>query len=187
MNTLIKLLNGWPVRLQAFNQEFNTVAQVEPYATGDALAISLINDDGLFARLTYNDPSIPLAVDECLVKTWSENAEWFESALAQLGLEKVSELPAGHATGWICRLAPRLILWPDRPPEPYPPAGGLEPLRALTGIKWFESIRIPHRGRVMLADEEGRIRGLAPNWRASLIAEQPIVGPAVLALPSELR
>jgi hypothetical protein len=63
----------------------------------------------------------------------------------------------------------------------------LDELQALVG-GYIEMVRIPGDAgkRVLFVDEEGRLKGLKPNVRASHIAGQLIVGNAVLCSPKEV-
>ena len=60
-------------------------------------------------------------------------------------------------------------------------------LQALVG-GYIEMVRIPGDAgkRVLFVDEEGRLKGLKPNVRASHLAGQLIVGKAVLCSPKEV-
>ena len=63
----------------------------------------------------------------------------------------------------------------------------LEELQALVG-GYIEMIRIPGDAgkRVLFVDEEGKLKGLKPNVRASHLAGQLIVGNALLCSPKEV-
>jgi hypothetical protein len=73
----------------------------------------------------------------------------------------------------------------------YTPRNGkkftLAELQALVG-GYIEMVRIPGDAgkRVLFVDEDGRLKGLKPNVRASQIAGQLIVGNAVLCSPKEV-
>jgi hypothetical protein len=73
----------------------------------------------------------------------------------------------------------------------YTPRNGkkftLAELQALVG-GYIEMVRIPgDAGKwVLFVDEDGRLKGLKPNVRASQIAGQLIVGNAVLCSPKEV-
>jgi hypothetical protein len=77
-----------------------------------------------------------------------------------------------------------------RDSQPMPRDGrkfSLDELQALVG-GYIEMVRIPGDAgkRVLFVDEEGRLKGLKPNVRASHIAGQLIVGNAVLCSPKEV-
>lgn len=60
------------------------------------------------------------------------------------------------------------------------PHFGLEELQAVVG-GYIEVV--PHATSdrlVLVVNEEGRLKGMAPNLKASLVAGRPIVGPAVV-------
>ena len=73
----------------------------------------------------------------------------------------------------------------------YTPRNGkkftLAELQALVG-GYIEMVRIPGDTgkRVLFVDEEGKLKGLKPNVRASHLAGQLIVGNAVLCSPKEV-
>ena len=73
----------------------------------------------------------------------------------------------------------------------YTPRNGkkftLSELQALVG-GYIEMVRIPGDAgkRVLFVDEEGKLKGLKPNVRASHLAGQLIVGNAVLCSPKEV-
>lgn len=47
---------------------------------------------------------------------------------------------------------------------------------------YFEVVRL-HDASILFVNEEGRLRRMIPNERASILAQRPIVGPVVLAGP----
>jgi Domain of unknown function (DUF3846) len=63
----------------------------------------------------------------------------------------------------------------------------LAELQALVG-GYIEMVRIPGAAgkRIFFVDEEGRLKKLKPNVRASRIAGQILVGNAVLCSPKEV-
>ena len=73
----------------------------------------------------------------------------------------------------------------------YTPRNGknftLADLQALVG-GYIEMVRIPGDAgrRVFFVDEEGRLKKLKPNVRASHVAGQLVVGNAVLCSPKEV-
>ena len=82
----------------------------------------------------------------------------------------------------------------------YEPSGGGTPCRPRNGKKfaldelqgliggYIEMVRIPGDAgrRVFFVDEEGRLKHLRPNVRASHLAGQLLVGNALLCSPKEV-
>lgn len=80
----VEALAGKILKVSAFGTAYTTVFTVDRYRLTNAPAIELVMvDDGeLFCTLTCNIPGTILADNEILVKTWSENEEVAECALA---------------------------------------------------------------------------------------------------------
>nr|ART39127.1 H353 [uncultured bacterium] len=64
----------------------------------------------------------------------------------------------------------------------------LDELQQLVG-GYIEMVRIPGDvgRRIFIVDEEGRLKGLKPNVRASHLAGQLLVGNALLCSPKEVN
>jgi len=60
----------------------------------------------------------------------------------------------------------------------------LEELQAMVG-GYIECVYLPER-RIMVVNEEGLLKGLAPNLRASVFANQRLVGDCVLLMKGEM-
>ena len=56
---------------------------VRQYGMGGRTAIVAMCDEGVYGKVTVNDPEVTLAEGEILVKTWMEN-EWVPQLLEQL-------------------------------------------------------------------------------------------------------
>jgi len=52
-------------------------------------------------------------------------------------------------------------------------------------LGYMEGVPVPGSSAYMIVNEEGRLKGLPPNPRASALTGQPIVGPVVLMGPSD--
>jgi hypothetical protein len=74
------------------------------YTTTNRLALSLNDDEGPYAVITYNDPNVALGKDEILVKTWSENE--FVLELLETGLfeDTGKRTPAGWCQGQVWKV-----------------------------------------------------------------------------------
>ena len=80
------------------------------YTKGNRLALTLVSEDGSpWGNLTVNLPDAPLADDEILVKTWSENAFYREPALnSGLFVDTGRRVPTGMALAEVWRYTGKL-------------------------------------------------------------------------------
>lgn len=80
------------------------------YTKGNRLALTLVSEDGSpWGTLTVNLPDAPLADDEILVKTWSENAFYREPALnSGLFVDTGRRVPTGLALAEVWRYTGKL-------------------------------------------------------------------------------
>jgi len=97
-----------PFKLPYMGSEFDCVL-VEQHYRNDRLAIEVIDraEGEPFTTLTVNIPEVPLADDEILVKTWSENETIAPAVLAAFPnhFEDTGRtVPAGHARAAIWKI-----------------------------------------------------------------------------------
>ena len=82
-------------------------AVLETYSDGrPAIALFDCEDGSPVACATVNVPEIPLAIDEIIVKDYSENAGMLD-ALVAAGIVTTTDktVPLGFTVGHVCRLA----------------------------------------------------------------------------------
>ncbi len=82
-------------------------AVLEMYSNGrPAIALFDCEDGSPIACATVNIPEVPLAIDEIIVKDYSENTGMLE-ALVAAGIVTTTDktVPLGFTLGHVCRLA----------------------------------------------------------------------------------
>ena len=81
-------MNHTALKTARFNcmSEINLCFSIEQYNKGNRMALQVLCEDGeSYAMLTINMPEVPLAEDEIIVKTYSEN-EYVAKAAFETGL-----------------------------------------------------------------------------------------------------
>jgi hypothetical protein len=68
------------MRIRAYGHWYDTELKIGKYPNGQTF-VALIEEGCPFGKLTFADENIKLAEDEILVKTWSENKDWYEQVL----------------------------------------------------------------------------------------------------------
>lgn len=97
------------ITFTAFDQTFEVWPEASRYANG-RLAISFVDNEGPFSKVTTNLPDQHLNEGEVFVKDWSEN-EALVNALLEAGWLTLTgrEVQSGHVFPKVMRLAGPLL------------------------------------------------------------------------------
>lgn len=103
-------LDGLPVEFDSAWGRLALVLQVNRYAQGDGLHLSVADPVTRepFGTLTVNLPEAPLPLDLFWLKDWSENESWARQ-LIQAYPTLFDLLPKRHATGFVSAQCVRVI------------------------------------------------------------------------------